>query len=89
MPREVSFFRCTAALCKILTIEKLRKRGKIGVDRCCIRTNCGEMVDRPLLHCDLVKELWLLALNLFGMHSFMPQTMIDVFANVGKEIYSS
>jgi hypothetical protein len=67
----------------------LRKRGKIVVDRCCICKNCGEMVDHPLLHCNLVKELWPLALNLFGMHSLMPHAMIDVFENVGEEIYSS
>lgn len=78
-----------SCLGKILTIEKLRKRGKIVVDRCHISKNCGEMVDHPLLHCDLAKELWLLALNLFGMHILMPWTVIDVFAYVGKEIYLS
>jgi hypothetical protein len=36
-------------LCKILTIEKLR-RGKIIVDRCHICKNCGELVSHILFY---------------------------------------
>jgi hypothetical protein len=58
-PSKSIFFAWSTALCKILTMDNLRKRHIIVVDRCCLSKRDGESVDHLLLHCDVTFVLWI------------------------------
>jgi hypothetical protein len=47
-------------------------------NRCCMCKNCGEMLDHLLLHSVATRELWLLALSLFGVH-WVTRLVLEVF----------
>ena len=40
----------------------------------------GESVDHLLLHCRIAVELWTLVFALFGVHSIMPKTVVELLA---------
>ena len=65
-PRSV-FFAWSAALSKILTLNNLRKRHVIVINRCCMCKRSEEMVDHLLLHCEVASALWYAILSRFGM----------------------
>ncbi|XP_059650449.1 uncharacterized protein LOC132296254 [Cornus florida] len=71
---RVAFFVWTAAWSKILTLDNLRKRRHIIVNRCCLCKINGESVDHLLLHCPVAHDCWSLMFGLFGIHWVMPQT---------------
>jgi hypothetical protein len=79
-PSRATFFAWSAALGKILTVDNLRKRHIIIVDRCCICKRDEESVDRLLLHCDVAYVLWTNIFNRFGMSWVMLRRVIDLFA---------
>jgi hypothetical protein len=58
VPLKVAFFAWAAALVKILTLDNLRKRQVIVIDRCCMCKKNGESVDHLLLHCEVACVLW-------------------------------
>jgi len=76
---KVAFF-WSAALGKILTIKNLRRQGLILVNWCCMCKQDREYVDHLLLYCSMVRELWALALSLFGVHWAMPKRVTDLLA---------
>jgi hypothetical protein len=51
VPPRVAFFAWTATRGKILTIDNLRRRGMIVVNRCWLCESDGESVDHLLIHC--------------------------------------
>jgi hypothetical protein len=53
----VAFFVWSAALGKILTMENLRKRSVIVVDRCCMSKKKWEFVDHVLIHCEVASAI--------------------------------
>jgi hypothetical protein len=57
LPREV-FFACSAALGKIQTLDNLKKRYIIVINRCCMCKRSEETVDHLLLYCDVAFALW-------------------------------
>jgi hypothetical protein len=79
-PLRAAFFAWSAALGKILTVDNLRKRHIIIVDKCCLCKRDGESVDHLLIHCDVVSTLWNAIFNRFGMPWVMPRRVIDLFA---------
>jgi len=66
-PSRVAFFAWSAALGKILTLDNLRKRHVIVMDRCCICKKNGKSVDHLRLHFDVASAIWSSLFNRFGM----------------------
>jgi hypothetical protein len=57
---------------KLPSIDNLRKRNMVIVNRCCLCKNDAESVDHLFLHCKLAKELWDSVLSSFGVSWVMP-----------------
>jgi len=76
----MAFFAWTAALGKILTLDNLRKKRVIVIDRCCMCKMTGETVDHLLLHCEVARALWYVILSRFGLSWVMPFRVVDLFA---------
>jgi hypothetical protein len=66
-PPMAAFFTWAAALGRILTLDNLRKRHIIIVDRCYLCKRDGESVDHILLHCDVASALWNNIFSRFGI----------------------
>jgi len=79
-PPRAAFFTWSAALGKILTLDNLRKRHIIIVDRCCLCKRDGESVDHILLHCDVASALWNNIFSRFGISWVMPKSVLDLVA---------
>jgi hypothetical protein len=79
-PSRASFFSWSAALGKIFTLDNLRKRYVIVINRCCMCKKTEEFVDHHLLHCDVASALWYSLFGLFGLSWVMPRRVIDLLA---------
>jgi hypothetical protein len=66
-PLRVVFFSWSAALGKILIMNKLRKRYVIMVDWCCSCEKSEESVDHLLVHCEMTNALWNAIFSLVGL----------------------
>jgi hypothetical protein len=75
----VAFFARSATLGKILTLDNLKKRHVILVDRCCICKRNEELVDHLLLHYDVAYALWSALFTRFGMSWVLRGRVIDFF----------
>ena len=67
VPTKVVFFAWEATWGKILTLDRLKKRGWQLLNHCFL---CGceeENVNHILLHCIVVRVLWEIVLALFGV----------------------
>ena len=65
---------------EILTIDNLRKRNLIVINRCCLRKSDGETIDCLLLHCEIARSLWYAIFNRFGLSWVMPSKVAGLFA---------
>jgi hypothetical protein len=65
--KRAAFFAWLAALGKILTLDNLRKRRVILMDRCRMCKRNGESMDHLLLHYDMAYALWSALFTRFGM----------------------
>jgi hypothetical protein len=79
-PSRAAFFSWLVALGKILTVDNLRKRNIIIVDRYCLCKRDGETMDHLLLRCDVASTLWIHVFTRFSMSSVMPKRVINLFA---------
>jgi hypothetical protein len=79
-PLKVAFFAWAATLGKILTLDNLRKRRIIVIDKCCMCKKNGESVDHLLLHCDAACVLWNAIFSRFSLSWVMPRRVVDLFA---------
>jgi hypothetical protein len=80
-PPRVIFFAWLVALGKILTLDNLRKRHVIVINRCCMCKRSEEMVDHLLLHCEVASALWSAIFCSFGMSWVMPRWVSKLFAS--------
>jgi hypothetical protein len=65
---------------KILTIDNLKKRHLIVINRCCLCKLDGETVDHLLLRCEIARTLWYAIFSRFGLSWVMPSGVADLFA---------
>jgi len=79
VPLKVAFFAWTAAQRKILTLDNLRKKRVIVIDRCCMCKMNGESVDHLLLHCEVARALWNVIFSRFSLSWVMPLWLVDLF----------
>jgi hypothetical protein len=79
-PPRVAFFVWTAAHSKILTLDNLRRRGMVVVNRCWLCEADEESVDHLLLHCRVTRTLWNAFFTRFGLCWVMPNTVKDLYA---------
>jgi len=77
---KVAFFAWLAALRKIFTMDNLRKRYVIVVDRCCMCKGNGESMNRLLLHCEVASAVWNVFFSWFGLSWVMPRRVDDTCA---------
>jgi hypothetical protein len=80
VPLKTAFFAWAEALGKILTLDNLRQRRVVVIDRCCICKKNGEFVDHLLLHCDAACVLWNAIFSRFSLSWVMPHRVVDLFA---------
>jgi hypothetical protein len=66
-PSRVAFFVWSAALGKILTLDNLRKKNMVLVNRCGICKKEEESIDHLLLHCESAQFLWNAFFSRFGL----------------------
>ena len=66
-PQRVAFFVWTAAWGRILTCDNLRRQGIVTAGWYCMCMCSGEMVEHPLLHCRVAREIWSYVFWLFGV----------------------
>jgi hypothetical protein len=80
-PPRVAFFAWTAARGKILTMDNLRRRGMVVVNRCWLCESDGESVDHLLLHCEAARALWNAFFVRFGLYWVMPCSVKELLAS--------
>jgi hypothetical protein len=80
-PPRVAFFTWTAAWGKILTMDNLRRRGMVVVNRCWLCESDEESVDHLLLHCGAARALWNAFFDRFGLCWVMPCSVNELLAS--------
>ena len=71
VPTNAAFFAWEAAYGKVLTLDKLQRRGWQLPNRCYL---CGHHI---LLHCPVVNHFWDLFFSLVGLYWVFPKTIKD------------
>jgi hypothetical protein len=79
-PFKTAFFSWSAALGKIFTLDNLRKRHDIVINRCSMCKKTEESVDHLFFHCDVAFALWYSLFSRFGLSWVMPRRVIDLLA---------
>ena len=67
MQPKLSFFVWEASWGRVLTLDRLQKRGWALANRCFLCQMVEESIDHLLLHCEKTREVWMLFLSLFGV----------------------
>ena len=73
VPTKAAFFAWQAAWGKILTLDRLQKRGWQFPNRCFLCDYEEESVNHILLHCVVVRALWEIVFALVGVQSVFPE----------------
>ena len=76
----MAFFAWTAALGKTLTLDNVRKRGIVVINRCCMCESEGESIDHLFLHCGVACILWNAIFTRFGLCWVMPSSVKELYA---------
>ena len=87
---KLSFFAWEASWGRVLTLDRLQKRGWALTNRCFLCQMCGELIDHLLLHCEKTREVWMLLLSFYGVSWVFPYLVKETFVGwrgsfVGKK----
>ena len=80
-PPRVVFLAWTAAHGKIITLDNLRMRGMVMVNRCWLCEVEEESVDHLLRHCGATSVLWNAFFTWFGLSWVMPCSVKELYAS--------
>jgi hypothetical protein len=80
VPLKVAFFAWTTAQGKIITLDNLRKKRVIVIDRYCMCKLNGESVNHLLLRCEVACALWNAIFSHFSLSWVMPLRVVYLFA---------
>ena len=90
MPTKVAFFAWEATWGKVLTLDRLQRRG-VQLPNCCFLCGCEEEnVNHILIHCIVVRALWDIVIGLVDVKWVFPETVKEVLISwkgsfVGKK----
>ncbi|RVW86894.1 hypothetical protein CK203_036033 [Vitis vinifera] len=90
VPTKVAFFAWEATWGKVLTLDRLQRRG-VQLPNCCFLCGCEEEnVNHILIHCTVVRALWDIVFGLVDVKWVFPETVKEVLASwrgsfVGKK----
>eukprot|EP00253_Pinus_taeda_P003073 PITA_03073 len=84
---KVSIFIWLASKNKILTWDRIQKKGFIGPSRCCLCNSEWGSRDHLLLHCPFAKTLWINIKRYFGKLENAPREFNDVVFQWNKEVF--
>jgi hypothetical protein len=79
-PPRAAFFVWSATLEKILTLDNLRKRQVVVINKCYMCKKDGKSVDHLLLHCEVTHALWCNIFSQLGLSWVMPSSVLDLCA---------
>ncbi|KAJ9704891.1 hypothetical protein PVL29_003103 [Vitis rotundifolia] len=78
VPTKVAFFVWEATWGKVLTLDRLQRRG-LQLPNCCFLCGCEEeTVNHILIHCIVVRNLWDIVLGLVNVKWVFPETVKEV-----------
>jgi hypothetical protein len=77
-PPRVAFFVWSVALGKILTLDNLRKKNMVLINRCGMCKNDEESIDHLLLHYERAQFLWNTFFTHFGLAWAMPHGVVNL-----------
>ena len=90
VPIKVAFFAWEATWEKVLTLDRLQKRG-LQLPNCCFLCGCDEEnVNHILLHCIVTRALWDIIFGLIDIKWVLPETIKEALISwrgsfVGKK----
>ena len=85
MQPKLSFFTWEASWERVLTLDRLQKRGWALANRCFLCHMCEESIDHLLIHCEKTREVWMLLLYFFGVSWVFPLSVGWRGSFVGKK----
>ena len=65
---KISFFAWEASWQRVLTLDRLQKRGWALANRRFLCQTCEESINHLFLHCEKTREMWMLLLFFFGVY---------------------
>ncbi|RVW69349.1 DNA-directed RNA polymerase V subunit 1 [Vitis vinifera] len=78
VPTKVAFYAWEVTWGRVLTLDRLQKRGW-QLPNCCFLCGCEEeTVNHILIHCIVVRVLWDIVLGLSGVQWVFPETVKEV-----------
>eukprot|EP00253_Pinus_taeda_P021290 PITA_21290 len=84
---KVSIFIWLASKNKILTWDRIQKKGFNGPSRCCLCNSEGETRNHLLINCPFAKTLWINTKRTFGKPENAPSEFNEVVFQWNKEIF--
>eukprot|EP00253_Pinus_taeda_P017716 PITA_17716 len=84
---KVSIFIWLASKNKILTWDRIQKKGFNGPSRCCLCNSDGETRNHLLINCPFAKTLWINTKRTFGKPENAPSEFNEVVFQWNKEIF--
>eukprot|EP00253_Pinus_taeda_P026017 PITA_26017 len=84
---KVSIFIWLASKNKILTWDRIQKKGFNGPSRCCLCNSDGETRNHLLINCPFAKTLWMNTKRTFGKPENAPTEFNEVVFQWNKEIF--